>query len=639
MRIRAIAVWASVAAICMFAGGCYKSNIDPNLPAITTQPTAQTAKAGSTATFSVTATGAAPLSYQWFVFAKPIAGATSSTYTTGTLAPSDNNSFYFVLVTNSIGSIESSEALLTVTTTSPPPGSTANTLGNANPADVLTLHNDAARTGQYLGETILTPANVTAEKFGKLGTLITDGQIDAQPLYASGVTLPSADIRNILYVASEHGSVYAFDAATGAVIWQAGLVGASEQPADSGTCSVGGTQEGGITATPVIDRTSGPHGAIYVIANTKDSAGTVIQRIHALDIATGAELFSGPTLIQASASAANDVGFGAAQNFDAAQYQTTAGLQLVNGKVYAAWTSICGAAPDSGWVMGFDAASLSPSASLYLAPAAGTNAPGFTLAGFSADSAGNLYVFGQASFAYQAPGSTSALAPASNGNSFLKLSTENGLTLTDYSKTSSSGSVSLIRTGPATSGGAVLLPDFSDTSGKVWHLALGPGADGNIYVLNRDSLGGSGLQSMPILQVVEGAVSLTGVTPAVAYFDDTAYYAAAGNTVKTFTVRDAQLSNAPVNQSGDILGASFAQISISANGTTSGVLWAVENTAPGIMHAYDAADISHEIYNSAQAANSHDSFTATVTAVPPTIAGGRVYVVTKSGIVVFGQLK
>ena len=112
MRIRAIAGWASVAMLSLLAGGCSRNGIDPNLPAITTQPTNQTAKAGSTATFTVVATGAAPLAYQWFEFAKPIKGATSASFTTPTLAPSDNNAFFFVVVTNSFGSIESDEVLL-----------------------------------------------------------------------------------------------------------------------------------------------------------------------------------------------------------------------------------------------------------------------------------------------------------------------------------------------------------------------------------------------------------------------------------------------------------------------------------------------------------------------------------------------
>ena len=189
MRIRAVAGWALLATLCMFASACSNNGIDPNLPAITTQPVDTTAKAGSTATFTVVATGQGTLTYQWFVFAKAIKGANSASYTTPTLAPSDNNSFYFVLVTNSIGSTESNEILLTVTAASSASTGSANTLGNANPSDVLTFHNDTGRTGQYLGETLLTPTNVNSAKFGKLGTLITDGQVDAQPLYASGVTL------------------------------------------------------------------------------------------------------------------------------------------------------------------------------------------------------------------------------------------------------------------------------------------------------------------------------------------------------------------------------------------------------------------------------------------------------------------
>jgi PQQ enzyme repeat len=635
MRIRAVAGWALLATVCMFAGACNRNAIDPNLPAITMQPVNTTAAAGSTATFTVTATGEAPLSYQWFVFAQPIKGATSTSYTTKTLAPSDNNSFYFVVVSNSIGSAESDEVLLTVTTTTT---STANTLGNANPADVLTQHNDAGRTGLHLGETLLTPSSVNAAKFGKLGTLITDGEVDAQPLYASGVALPSGDVRNILYAATEHGSVYAFDATSGSIIWQAGLNGPNEQPADSGTCT-SPPQERGITATPVIDRTRGPHGAVYVIANTKDSPGTVIQRIHALDIATGSELFSGPTMIQASANAGNSVNSSTSQNFDAARYQTLAGLQLVNGKVFAAFGPNCGAAADSSWIMGFDAASLSSTGSLYLAPAAGSNAPGFTTAGLSADSTGDLYIFGQATFGYHAPGAANALAPANAGNAFLKLSTENGLALTDYSETSRSGPLSLINAQGGMSGGAVVLPDFTDDAGKVWHLALGAASDGSISLLNRDSLGGSGLQSAPIVQVIWNQTAQSGVTGTLAYFGNTAFSAVSGDAIKAFTLNDARLSVAPVNQSTNTLGASGAQISVSANATTGGILWAVDSTGTGILRAFDAADLSRALFDTTQAANSRDAFASAVSAVPPTVASGRVYVATKGGIVVFGQLK
>jgi outer membrane protein assembly factor BamB len=544
MRIRAVAGWAIVAVLSMLAGGCSRNGVDPNLPAITTQPTAQTAKVGATATFSVTATGAPPLAYQWFEFAKPIKGATSASYTTPTLAASDNNAFFFVLVTNSIGSIESDEVLLTVTTTTPPPTVSPNTLGNANPADVLTMRNDAARTGQYLGETLLTPANVNAARFGKLGTLITDGPIDAQPLYASGVTLPSGEVRNLLYVATEHGTVYAFDATTGAVIWQIGVAANGEQPADAGTCG-NVPQEQAISATPVIDRTQGQHGAIYLIANTKDSSGTVIQRIHAIDIATGSELFGGPTPIQASAAASG--GSSPTTNtFDSARYHPLAGLELANGKVYAVWGSDCSSTSDNTWAIGFDAGTLDPAVSLLL-PNENIAGSEFVPGGLSADSAGNLYILGHESIASEAPNATTGKSSGSSNNTFIKLTTESGI------------SVAAI------------------------------------------------------------------------------FFATSGGTIKMLTVGQPSLSSSPSNQNTDPFGLTNAHVSMSANGTTDGILWVIENNGLGILHAW--SDSSHELYNSTQASNFRDAFAAAVSVVSPTIAGGRVYVVTKDGIAVFGQLK
>ncbi len=638
MRIRAVAGWAIVATLCMFAGACNKSNVDPNLPAITTQPVNTTAKVGSTATFTVVASGQGPLSYQWFVFAKAIKGATSASFTTPTLAASDNNSFYFVLVTNSIGSIESDEVLLTVTTTSPPPGGTGNTLGNANPSDVLTLHNDAARTGQYLGETLLTPTNVNSAKFGKLGTLMTDGQVDAQPLYASGVTLPSGDVKNVLYAASEHGSVYAFDAATGSVIWQTGLVGATEEPADWGGCGLV-SFEGGITATPVIDRTRGPHGAIYVIANTKTATGPVTQKIHALDIATGAELFDGPKLIQASARPANNANSHTPESFDAEQYQTVAGLQLLNGKAYAAWRPNCTAVSNTGWVMGFDTTNLNPSGWLYLEPATDRDTSGLAAAGLTGDTSGNLYLFGHASGMNPVLNSAGVVVPASAGSAFLKLSTLNGLALANSSRTTASSSAPSVTADLIMAAGVIVLPDFTDDAGKVWHLALGAGFDGSIDVLSRDSLGGSGQQSTPIIQTIVGVVSPDGMPSALAFFDNTAYFAASGDSIKAFPIRAARLSNSAADQSGNALSISGAQLAVSANATTRAILWALEGNGTGILHAYDAADLSHELYNSTQAGNSRDGFEAAAGSVAPTIAGGKVFIATKNGIVVFGQMK
>jgi len=548
MRIRAISGWAFIATLFMSAGGCGNSGIDPNLPAITTQPADATAKVGSTATFTVVATGQAPLSYQWFVFAKKIAGATSPSYTTGTLAVSDNNSFYFCLVTNSLGSIESNEALLTVTSTSPNPGVHANTLGNANPSDVLTLHNDAARTGQYLAETSLKPTNVNSAEFGKLGTLLTDGQVDAQPLYASGVTLPSGDVRNILYAATEHGSVYAFDAATGSVIWRTSLVGANEQPADSGTCGTVPPQERAISATPVIDRNQSLHGAIYVIASTKDNSGAVIQRIHAIDIATGAELFGGPAQIQVSAASAKDGTSAAANVFDPAGTHATSGMELLNGNVYAVWDSNCGAISAGPWVMGFEAGNLNPVGSVSL-PVKNVFGSRSVTSELAADSAGNLYLREHASSVIQDQPPTTGAALANLSDPVFKLSVENGISVAAVFVSSSDG------------------------------------------------------------------------------------------TVKMFTVDASGLSLAAANQNGTPVRPTDAQTSFSSNGASDGIQWTIENNIVEVLHAFDAADLTRELYNSTQAPNSRDEFPAAGSTVSPTIAGGRVYLATKDGIVVFGKLK
>ena len=176
-------------------------------PSITTQPTNQTVTAGQSATFSVTAAGTAPLSYQWQKGTTAIAGATSASYTTAATTTADNGTQYRVVVSNSEGNATSNAATLTVNAATP------------STTDVLTYHNDIARTGQNLTETTLTTSNVTSAKFGKLGFYSVDGLVDAEPLYASNVTVPNNGTHNLLIVATEHDSVYAFDADSGATIW------------------------------------------------------------------------------------------------------------------------------------------------------------------------------------------------------------------------------------------------------------------------------------------------------------------------------------------------------------------------------------------------------------------------------------
>ncbi len=245
-------------------------------PAITTQPSDRTVAVGLTATFTVVASGTAPLTYQWQKGAANISGATSPSYTTPATTSADSGSQFQVVVTNSAGSVTSNPATLTVTSAS-------------TGTDVVTYHNDVGRTGQNLTETTLTPTNVSSTTFGKIGFFSTDGLVDAQPLYLSQLNI-AGGTHNVLYVVSEHDTAYAFDADTGTVLWQKSMLGSGETTSDP----VGGcgqvSPEIGITSTPVIDRANG---VIYLVAMSKNGS-TYIQRIHALDITTGRSYSAAP---------------------------------------------------------------------------------------------------------------------------------------------------------------------------------------------------------------------------------------------------------------------------------------------------------------------------------------------------------
>jgi hypothetical protein len=202
---------------------------------------------------------------------------------------------------------------------------------HAQPPMVSTWHNDNARTGQNLHETLLTPTNVNPTTFGRLATINVDGKVDAQPLYVPDVFIQGQGVRNILYVATEHNSVYAFDADTFVQLLHVSLNGSGETTSDSRSCGQI-TPEIGITATPAIDPKAGPHGAIYVVAMSKDANSVYHQRLHALDPATLAEQFNGPVEIHSSYP-----GSGAENTFVPAQHVERLGLLVLNGSVYTAW--------------------------------------------------------------------------------------------------------------------------------------------------------------------------------------------------------------------------------------------------------------------------------------------------------------
>jgi hypothetical protein len=584
-------------------------------PSITTQPSGQTATVGGTATFTVTAAGAKPLTYQWLKGGVPIAGATSATYTTSAVATTDDGAMYSVQISNSAGKVTSVAVKLTVTT-------------GPVPLSLLTYKYDNSRSGQNTSETVLTPANVNAATFGLLRLLAVDGKVDAQPLYLGQLTVGGA-AHNVVYVVTEHGSAYAFDADTGATLWQVSLIPPGETTGDMVFGCDQVSPEIGITATPVIDRNAA---AMYVVAMSKNGS-TYHHRIHALNVTTGAELFGGPKEITASYTAPGSV----ATEFDPQYYEERAALLLLNGTVYTTWTSHCDIQPYTGWIIAFSATNLARTAVLNVAPNSGGGGPAIWMAGGgpAADGAGNIYLLTGNGVFETTLDANGFPINQDYGNSFLKLATTGGaLAVADYF--AMTGEVAESNSdADLGSGGVMLLPDLTDSNGTVRHLAVGAGKDQSIYVVDRDSMGHFDPYSDKIYQQLDGVLP-GGVWATPAYFNGTVYYGDRFETLKAFTITDAMLAAQPSSQTATAFTYPGTLPVVSANGTSNAIVWAHENGANAVLHAYDATDLSTELYNSEQAADGADRFGAGNKFMVPAVIDGKVFVGSESAVGLFG---
>jgi hypothetical protein len=509
----------------------------------------------------------------------------------------------------------------------PPPPPPPPTPSSAT--DVTTYKYDLARTGANLTETALTPANVNSGGFGLLRFLATDGKVDAQPLYLSALTVQGA-AHNVLYVVTENDTVYAFDADSGGTLWHVSLLGSGETPSEP----VGGCNQIspkiGITATPVIDRSAGAHGTLFVVAMSKDGAGNYYHRLHALDVTSGAELLSGPVPISGSFPVK-----GGTMQFEPRQYAERAALLLSQGTLYLSFTSHCDAAPYSGWVFAYRESSLAQVATFNAAPNSGGAGPAIWMAGGgpAADAAGNVYLL-TANGAFETTLDGNGFPSQSDyGNSFLKLS---GTTLAVSDYFSMSNTVSESKSDlDLGSGGILLLPDLTDAGNTVRHLAIGAGKDGNLYVVSRDALGKFNPNSNQIYQELDGALA-GGIWSTPAYYQQTVYYGPVGGSLRAFSISNARLATASATAIPyPYPGTSPA---VSANGTSNAIVWAHENSNPAVLHAYDASDLSHELYNSGQAAGGRDQFGAGNKFITPMIADGRVFVGATNGVAEFGLL-
>ncbi len=502
----------------------------------------------------------------------------------------------------------------------------------AHSQDVLTYHNNNARTGFDSKETILTLANVNSTTFGKLFTVPADGLVDAEPLYLSSVSISGAT-HNLLVVATEHDTVYAYDADTGANLWQITTLQSGETTSDQRSCPQV-APEIGITSTPVISRPKTGNPVIYVVAMSKDSSKNYHQRLHALDATSGAELFGGPVDIAAQYPGTGDNSSGGFVIFDPAQYKERAGLLMVGNTVYLGWASHCDFRPYTGWIMGYNATTLAQTTVLNVTPNGNEGAIWNSGAGMAADNAGNIILL-DANGVFDTTLNSSGFPESGDyGNAFLRLTTSGGLAVADYFEMYNESTENSMDTDLG-SGGALLVSQ-KDSTGKIWQLAVGAGKDTNLYVVDRTNMGKFNSTSNNIYQELKGALR-NGIWSMPAAMNTNIYFGAKDSPIQRFQFSNAKLKTAAVSKTANSFAYPGATPSISANAGQNAILWAAENVNPAVLHAYNAQSLV-EIYNTNQAANGRDQFGAGNKYITPMIANGKVYVGTTNGVGVFGLL-
>jgi len=528
----------------------------------------------------------------------------------------------------------------------------ATCLGVLAQVNVLTYHNDFARTGQNTNETILTPANVNTATFGKIFSYPVDGQIYAQPLYVSGLAIPGQGTHNVVFAATMHDSVYALDADSnagpnGGVLWQVNLGPSTATPDPTFGYRYGDYHdirpEVGIIGTPVIDLASG---TIYLSAFTHES-NSYVQRIHALSITTGAERPFSPVVVSATINGKGVGSSGGKLSFDAMNngLQRPA-LTLAGGILYVTYSGFADTNPYHGWLFGFNAATLQQLTNYIFNTTPnstttdwGSNAGegGLWMGGNGplVDAATNLY-FEVANGPFNADTNGTEY-----GDCFMKLSTTNGLAVADYFTPHDQANLAAGDTDLG-SGGPVLLPDEAGSVAHP-HLIVGSGKNGTIYLVDRDNMGHYNTSSdSQIVQSVVSAIGASFATPA--YFNKAIYYQGNGDRLKAFAITNGALSTTPIHRSSSSIGFPGATPSVSANGTNNAIVWVLDNgavssgspTGPTILHAYNAYNLTNQLYNSSQAGTRDTASFAVKTSVP-TVANGKVYVGGASALSVYGN--
>jgi hypothetical protein len=505
------------------------------------------------------------------------------------------------------------------------------TVVNLAQAAVLTYHNDDARDGAYTQEVTLTPSNVNSNQFGKLLSYPVDGQIYAQPLYVPRLTI-SGTPYNAVFVATENNSVYAFNANASQTLWTKNL-GTAKPDSDQ----FGVTPSLGITSTPVIDITTN---TMYVLAQTT----SVPFQLHALDITSGAEKFSGPVTVTGSVPGSGGDSSGGNIALEESCYQRM-GLALdpVTNAIYITFGHCT-----HGWVLAYDKSTLQQTA-IFNATPDGDGGGLWSSGGAPAidDTTGDLYLITGVD-QLDVNGVTEG-DPVTNGynDSFLRLDPTN-LSVLDFF-TPDDNSFLASNDADLGSGSNILLPNNSSSTP---HETIGGGKDGNIFVVNRDSMGGYNPPSTNnVIQTVHtGVQQFDNIFATPVYWNGSLYYHCDNDVLRAFSwnIATGLLSTQPTSSGATVFGMHGATASLSANGATNGIVWDIDNSnynfttplssAPSILHAYNASNVATELYNSTQAPSNRDQAGAALKFTVPTIAGGQVFVGTSSELDIYGLL-
>ena len=539
---------------------------------------------------------------------------------------------------------------VTATSRSDPTASAAATIYVTDFAGLSSWRNDPGLTGQNLQEWALSPATLAAGLFGKISSCAVDGQVYAQPLYAANLT-DGGSVRNVVYVATQHDSVYAFDAdATPCQqIWRNSFLddddtGATPVPA-SDVLGSDISPEIGITGTPVINRTSG---TLYLVARTKENTPLglgYVQRLHALDIVTGSEKFGGPVVISASAPCSQafcgDGNDGAGHvPFDPLEQNQRAALQFSADKVFVAFGGHDDGGRHHGWLLVYDAATLVQVGVFNTTPEGRRGGILQNGAAPSADADGSIYLAtGHGTF----DANLTAPFRKNFGQTVMKLQPSPILMIANIftdTFTPFDQALLTIQEKDFGSSGVLLLPDQAGAPNPP--LAVIGAEHGVLYLVNRDDLGGftafpgpdDGVQTLNLVHNIYG-------TPA--YWQDTLYVAASGDSLKAFSLAGGTLAGAPSAQSSTIFGSLGASPTVSSNGPSGGIVWVLDTSGadstpagPAVLRAYDATNLARELFSSAQ--KPENAAGPSVRLAVPTVANGKVYVGTQNELAVYGLL-